>query len=82
MSHAHTMRIEGMSQQDSDDTLAELRERSTEPDLIYEHRWRVGDVLMWDNTQTMHRRDPFDPSEIRLLRRISFMYPPDKRTPR
>jgi len=36
---------------------------------------------MWDNTQTMHRRDPFDASEIRLLRRISFMYPPNQRTP-
>ena len=81
MSHAHTIRIEGCSEAESDALLALLRAHTANREFIYEHRWRVGDVLMWDNTQTMHRRDPFDPEQIRLLRRISFMYPPEHRTP-
>jgi taurine dioxygenase len=81
MSHAHTMRIEGCSDAESDALLDLLRKHTVNPEFIYEHRWQVGDVLMWDNTQTMHRRDPFDPDQIRLLRRISFMYPPEHRTP-
>jgi len=31
----------------------------SQPDLINKHRWTVGDVVMWDNGATMHRRDPF-----------------------
>lgn len=81
MSHAHTIRIEGCPPGESDELLAALRKHTVDPQFIYEHRWRVGDVLMWDNTQTMHRRDPFDPDQVRLLRRISFMYPPEHRTP-
>lgn len=81
MSPGHTSRIEGLSQDESDSLLATLRECALNDDNIYVHEWRVGDVLMWDNTQTMHRRDPFDGSQLRLLKRISFMYPPDLRIP-
>lgn len=81
MSHAHTIRVEDCTGAESEELLAKLRIHTVKPEFIYEHRWRVGDVLMWDNTQTMHRRDPFDPEQIRLLKRISFMYPPDQRTP-
>ena len=35
----------------------------------YKHRWRVGDVLMWDNRVTMHRRDPFDAAARRVMHR-------------
>ncbi|MBC7779843.1 MAG: TauD/TfdA family dioxygenase [Proteobacteria bacterium] len=40
-----------------------------QPGLSFAHRWRVGDVLMWDNRSTMHRRDPFDPESRRLMHR-------------
>ena len=33
------------------------------------HRWRVGDVLMWDNRVTMHRHDPFDAAMRRVMHR-------------
>jgi taurine dioxygenase len=33
------------------------------------HRWRVGDVLMWNNLAVLHRRDPFDPKTRRVMHR-------------
>jgi len=81
MSPGHTMRVEGLDERASEELLQALERHATRADLVYEHVWRVGDVLMWDNTQTMHRRDPFDPAALRLLKRISFMYPQDLRTP-
>jgi alpha-ketoglutarate-dependent taurine dioxygenase len=39
------------------------------PENTYVHNWRVGDVLMWDNRVTMHRRDPFDGSARRVMHR-------------
>ncbi len=37
--------------------------------LRYQHRWRVGDLLLWDNRSTMHRRDPFDNATRRVMHR-------------
>ena len=36
---------------------------------IYRHRWALGDLVLWDNRTTMHRRDAFDPSERRIMHR-------------
>jgi taurine dioxygenase len=36
---------------------------------VYEHRWQVGDVLIWSNYSTMHRRDEFDKNTIRRMHR-------------
>jgi taurine dioxygenase len=37
--------------------------------LVYRHRWAVGDLVLWDNRTTMHRRDAFDPSARRIMHR-------------
>jgi taurine dioxygenase len=37
--------------------------------FTYRHRWRPGDLVMWDNRCTMHRRDPFDPAARRIMHR-------------
>ncbi len=39
------------------------------PEFAWEHVWRVGDLVMWDNRCTMHRRDPFDDSARRIMHR-------------
>ncbi len=37
--------------------------------FAYAHRWRVGDLLLWDNRSTLHRRDAFDPKSRRVMHR-------------
>ena len=49
--------------------LADLEKRATTPGNVYRHRWRPGDVLIWDNRCTMHRRDDFDPATRRIMHR-------------
>jgi taurine dioxygenase len=61
--------VEGLSQSDSDALLDALWAHIDRPDLRYEHRWRVGDLLLWDNRSTMHRRDPFDNATRRVMHR-------------
>jgi taurine dioxygenase len=52
--------VEGLSPAESSALLDALWAHIDEPELRYVHKWRVGDLLLWDNRSTMHRRDPFD----------------------
>jgi taurine dioxygenase len=61
--------VEGLSPADSDALLDALWAHIESPELRYEHRWRVGDLLLWDNRSTMHRRDPFDNATRRVMHR-------------
>ena len=65
------VRVVGMDQADSDALLARLMEWSVQPQFVYRHHWRMGDLLMWDNTGTMHRAMPFDQASGRRLHRIT-----------
>ncbi|HEY5842548.1 MAG TPA: TauD/TfdA family dioxygenase [Mycobacterium sp.] len=51
----------------SAELLVRLREWSTRPDFVYRHQWSVGDLVIWDNTGTMHRAMPYNPDSGRLL---------------
>lgn len=48
-----------------------LRAHLARPEYRYEHDWEVGDIVFWDNQTTLHSRRAFDPSERRLLKRVS-----------
>jgi taurine dioxygenase len=61
--------VEGISPADSDALLDALWAHIEDPALRYEHHWRVGDLLLWDNRSTMHRRDPFDNATRRVMHR-------------
>ena len=61
--------IEGLDIAASDALLDELWSYGNRPEIAYEHRWQLGDLVMWDNRCTMHRRDPFDPAARRILYR-------------
>ena len=63
--------IEGIDPEESDDILQQLFEHSEKPEFTYEHVWRVGDMMMWDNRCSMHARTDFDPNERRMMRRIT-----------
>ncbi|MFZ1908145.1 MAG: TauD/TfdA family dioxygenase [Burkholderiales bacterium] len=52
--------------------LRDLIEHATQPQFVYRHVWRVGDLVIWDNRATMHRGRPFDDAkERRELRRVT-----------
>ena len=61
--------IEGMDLARSDELLDEIWQIATQPSLAWPHRWRVGDLVLWDNRCTMHRRDAFDPASRRVMHR-------------
>jgi taurine dioxygenase len=61
--------IEGMSPAESDAVLEALWAHIAQPRFIYEHVWRLGDLVLWDNRSTMHRRDPFDGAARRVMHR-------------
>jgi alpha-ketoglutarate-dependent taurine dioxygenase len=42
-----------------------------QPKFVYTHEWRMGDLVVWNNTGTMHRARPFDPGAERLLLRFT-----------
>jgi taurine dioxygenase len=54
---------------ESEALLDRLWAHATRPELTWKQAWQVGDVMMWDNTCTMHRRDAFDPQSRRLMYR-------------
>jgi alpha-ketoglutarate-dependent 2,4-dichlorophenoxyacetate dioxygenase len=52
--------------------LRDLTEHATQPQFVYSHKWRIGDLVMWDNRTVMHRATRFDDlKEVRDLRRTS-----------
>ena len=57
---SHAGRIIGMSQAEAEALLAELTAHATQRQFVYTHRWRVHDLVMWDNRCTMHRGTEFD----------------------
>ena len=62
-------RIAGGEGQDDGGLLEALWLHADRPEFIYRHAWRPGDVLLWNNLVTMHRRDAFDTTARRLLHR-------------
>lgn len=57
---SHAGRIIGMSQAEAEALLAELTAHATQRQFVYTHRWRVHDLVVWDNRCTMHRGTEFD----------------------
>jgi taurine dioxygenase len=60
----------GLSDDDSEALLAELWAHLDEPEVRYVHRWRVGDLVIWDNRSLQHGRTLFPEGERRSLRRL------------
>jgi taurine dioxygenase len=66
-----THHIEGLPREESEALLATMFETIERPQFIYEHRWRVGDLLLWDNRCSLHARRDFNAEENRWLRRVT-----------
>lgn len=62
---SHARSIDGMSEEDARALLDDLIARATRPEDRYEHRWQVGDLLIWDNRCVLHRGKPYDADRYR-----------------
>jgi taurine dioxygenase len=62
-------RIEDMAVDESDVLLDTLWAHATSDAFTWHHQWRAGDLLIWDNRCTLHRRDSFDASQRRVMHR-------------
>lgn len=71
VSRLMTTDIIGLDPDDSRRVLDEFFDLTERDEFIYAHKWRPGDLLMWDNRCTIHGRTDFDPGERRLLRRLA-----------
>ncbi|MGI4777221.1 MAG: TauD/TfdA dioxygenase family protein [Janthinobacterium lividum] len=70
----YAVRIHEMGQKESDEALEFLFTHQTQPQFRYAHRWKAGDVLMWDNMGTIHNAIPdYRPDEPRLIKRCQVM---------
>jgi taurine dioxygenase len=61
--------IVGLPLQESEALLDEIWSYATRDEYSWYNQWRVGDLVLWDNRCTMHRRDPFDASTRRIMHR-------------
>jgi alpha-ketoglutarate-dependent 2,4-dichlorophenoxyacetate dioxygenase len=70
-SYAHD--IQGMPTPEARMLLHDLIEHATQRQFVYSHKWRVGDLVMWDDRCTMHRARDYDRSYTRDMRRTAVM---------
>jgi alpha-ketoglutarate-dependent taurine dioxygenase len=71
-----TYAIVGLPEARSRALLKELAAVMTRPECVYQHEWRMGDVMLWDNGRTCHRREPIDPDVPRLAKRTTIYLRP------
>lgn len=71
VSRLMTARIEGFSRAESDAILEDLFDISEDPSIVYEHKWSLGDLVIWDNWCSIHARKDFPREEPRLMRRLT-----------
>lgn len=63
--------IEGMEEDEAYKLIEELYSHATQPKYEYRHKWRVGDMVIWDNRAVMHQANAdYDPNEYRYLYRV------------
>src|SRR3954464_16003256 len=68
---SHAGGIVGWPMPEARGYLRDLIEHATQREFVYTHKWRVDDLVMWDNRQTMHRARPFPAHEPRDMRRTT-----------
>ena len=68
---SHAGRIRGMEEPEARLLLMDLTEHATQPRFVYTHKWRVGDLVMWDNRCTMHRAREYDETKVRDMHRTT-----------
>jgi alpha-ketoglutarate-dependent 2,4-dichlorophenoxyacetate dioxygenase len=68
---SHASHIVGWPVEQGRALIEELIAFATQRQFVYQHRWTVGDLVMWDNRCTMHRGRPYDDTQRRVLHRTT-----------
>jgi len=68
---SHASHIVGWPVEEGRALIEELIAFATQPQFVYQHRWTVGDLVIWDNRCTMHRGRPYDDTQRRVLHRTT-----------
>ena len=68
---SHASHVIGWPLEQGRALIDELIAFATQPRFVYSHRWRVGDLVMWDNRCTMHRGRPYDETCRRVMHRTT-----------
>jgi taurine dioxygenase len=68
-----TWSILAMAAEESQEMLQFLFDHQQRPEFVYEHAWRPGDLMVWDNRSCIHARTDFDAAESRRMRRITVL---------
>jgi taurine dioxygenase len=71
VSRLMSAKIEGLSREESEAALEQLFDISEDPSIVYEHKWKLGDLVIWDNWCSIHARNDFPREEPRLMRRLT-----------
>jgi taurine dioxygenase len=71
ISRLMSAQILGLSRDESEAALEQLFEISEDPSIVYEHEWKLGDLVIWDNWCSIHARKDFPREEPRLMRRLT-----------
>jgi taurine dioxygenase len=74
VSEMTTLRFEDMTEEESAGLLKYLYEHSVQPENVYRHQWRVGDLMMWDNRSAMHiALADYDQTQPRMMYRTTLL---------
>jgi alpha-ketoglutarate-dependent taurine dioxygenase len=65
--------VVGMEEAESRALLEDLQDWASRPQYVYRHEWRLGDLLIWDNTGVMHKVDPYPLDSGRMLHRTTLV---------
>ncbi|HTO12863.1 MAG TPA: TauD/TfdA family dioxygenase [Candidatus Binatia bacterium] len=68
---SHASYIVGLPVDEGRRLLHDLLEHATQPQFVFQHRWRVGDCVMWDNRAVLHRGRPWDERQRRVMHRTT-----------
>lgn len=71
VSRLMSAKIEGLEPEENEAVLEQLFDISEDPAIVFEHEWRLGDMVMWDNYASIHMRKDFPRDEPRLMRRLT-----------
>ena len=68
-----SMKVEGMDEKESEELLNATFDHAEKPEFVYCHQWKVGDLLMWDNRNSMHARKDFPSDQRRVMWRTQIL---------